>query len=181
MGPGKPSLIFVVVLGDLFYTARPTADIDMVVGTIASSRHIGLLVSKYVDQMAAYFATGMWEPFQSKLWLIFSAEDQEHFDSRWLLLRPLAERGWLVGVDLAPLVGPVRLPDDALALLRWVILAGECVSGTPGSIIRPMDPAWARSIKRQCRDGGIPLFVKRMTGEDPIPPDLLDRQFPKIG
>jgi protein gp37 len=178
MGPGKPSLIFVVVLGDLFYTKRPTAIIDKVVATIASSKHIGLLVTKYVDQMAAYFATGIWELFRSKLWLILSVENQEQFDSRWARLRPLAMRGWLVGVSIAPLIEAIRLPDDGL--LRWVIVAGECVSGAPGSIIRPMEPAWVRSIKRQCRSGGIPLFVKRMTGEDPIPPDLLDRGFPHV-
>src|SRR5262245_373868 len=37
LGPGKPSLIFVVVTGDLFVEGRPTEDIDRVCRTIALS------------------------------------------------------------------------------------------------------------------------------------------------
>jgi protein gp37 len=175
MGPGQPSLIFVVVLGDLFYRDRPTAIIDKVVATIVSSRHIGLLVTKYVDQMARYFATAQWEPWQSKLWLGFSAEDQRRFDDRWPLMRPLAERGWLVFVSIAPMIAPVRLPADFLVLGGWVVVGGE-----EGALddIRDMRPSWARNIRDQCARAGVPLFVKRLAGEAPIPPDLLNREFP---
>src|SRR5262245_30206053 len=46
LGPGKPSLIFVVDMGDLFHEQRPLAIVHRVVGAIAWSRHIGLLLTK---------------------------------------------------------------------------------------------------------------------------------------
>lgn len=46
--------------------------------------------------------------------------------------------------------------------INWVIVGGE--SG-PGA--RPFDLAWARSIVRQCREAGVPCFVKQL-GDNPI-------------
>ena len=102
LGQGQPSLIFVVVKGDLFYTKRVKEDlasINRVCGTIAASKHIGLLVTKYTEEMATYFAA--LDPrtvrrWRSQLWLCFSAENQEWFDKRWADIRPLAEAGWFL-------------------------------------------------------------------------------------
>ena len=128
LGPGQPSLIFVVVTGDLFVTGRPAKHIDKVCATIAASEHIGLLVTKYTAEMADYFAVRTpatvrrWQP---KLWLGFSAENQEWFDKRWVDMCPLAKAGWFVFVSIAPMIGPVTLPPDFLALAKWVIVNGE--------------------------------------------------------
>jgi hypothetical protein len=56
LGLGKPSLIFVVLEGDLFVRGRPKEDIDRVCRTIAASEHIGLPVTKYTAEMAAFAA-----------------------------------------------------------------------------------------------------------------------------
>ena len=57
LGPGKPNLIFAVVDGDLFAEVRPKVQRPKeVCRTLAASKHIGLLCSKYTRQMAAYFA-----------------------------------------------------------------------------------------------------------------------------
>ncbi len=87
MGAGKPSLIFVVDMGDLFYEGHPTSRIDQVVGTIVLSAHIGLLLTRRPHRMAEYFADRsdditlrLWQP---KLWLGFSAERQREFDLAW--------------------------------------------------------------------------------------------------
>jgi protein gp37 len=178
LGPNGPSLIFVVVNGDLFHEDRPTAIINRVVATIAQSEHIGLLVTKRAHVMANFFQQlhpRTAERWKSKLWLIFSAENQFWFDRRWSQIRPLAEeRGWFVGVSLAPLLGPVVLPDDFLRLAKWTIVGGE-----EGKLehIRDMELRWARAIRDQCR-GRIPFFLKRMTGEEAIPPDLQIWEFP---
>ena len=69
--------------------------------------------------MADYFAAldprtvKRWHP---KFWLCFSAENQEYFDERWADLRPFAEAGWFVFTSLSPLLAPVTLPPDFLAL-----------------------------------------------------------------
>lgn len=43
--------------------------------------------------------------------------------------------------------------------LDWVITGGE--SG-PGA--RPMDPSWARSLRDQCEEAGVPFFFKQWGG-----------------
>ena len=57
--------------------------------------------------------------------------------------------------------------------LDWVVCGGE--SG-PG--YRPMDPDWARSIRDQCKQAGVPFFMKQMAGKARIPWDLLIREYP---
>jgi protein gp37 len=55
MGPGQPSLIFVGMMTDLFHEDRSTKIIDQVVSTLILSQHIGLLLTKRPERMAAYF------------------------------------------------------------------------------------------------------------------------------
>ena len=117
--------------------------------------------------------------WKSKLWLCFSAETQGCFDERWPDLRPFAEAGWFVGVSISPMLGPVTLPPDALELLRWVIVNGECEQITP-ELCRPMDADWARAIRDQCKAAGIPFFMRAMHSGAYVPPDLRIRQFPSV-
>jgi protein gp37 len=115
----------------------------------------------------------------AKLWLGFSAENQHWFDHRWADMRRLAEAGWTVFVSIAPMIGPVTLPADFLALgpRAWVIVAGE--QGRHADC-RDMDPNWARAVRDQCTAAGIPFFMKQMAKGAPIPPDLQIRQFPSV-
>jgi protein gp37 len=184
LGPGKPNLIFVVMEGDLFVEGRPKEDINQVCATIAFSRHIGLLCTKYTQQMANYFAS--LDPrtvrrWKSKLWLCFSAEDQECFDRRWAGLRPFAEAGWFVFTSLSPFLEPVTLPSDFLALgpRTWVVVNGECEQINPDDC-RPMEADWARAIRDQCRAAGIPFFMRAMHSGAYVPPDLHITEFPSL-
>ena len=182
LGPGQPSLIFVVEMGDLFAEDRPTEIINDVCQIIALSAHLGLLLTKRTARMAEFFATldprtvRRWLP---KLWLGFSAENQEWFDARWSDVRPLADAGWFVFVSIAPMIGPVILPPDFLAPGRraWVIVAGE---QGPHRACRIMQPNWARALRDQCAASSIPFFLKQMSKKEPIPPDLLIREFPSL-
>lgn len=58
--------------------------------------------------------------------------------------------------------------------IDWVICGGE--SG-PGA--RPMHPDWARDLKFQCKSAGVPFFFKQMSKKQPIPDDLIIREYPK--
>ena len=181
LGPGQPLLIFVVDMGDIFYEDRPTPIINRVCATIAQSEHIGLIVTRCTRRAAEYFTAldvrtvRRWQP---QLWLGFSAENQEWFARRWADMRRLADAGWFIFVSIAPMLGPVTLPDDFLALGKrtWVIVAGE--QGKPHKICRPMEADWARALRDQCRPSGIPFFLKQMAKSEPIPPGLLIREFP---
>jgi len=179
LGPGQPGLIFIGDMCDIFIQGRRSEIIDRICGTVALSPHIGMLLTRRTKRMADYFATldprtaRRWQP---KLWLGFSAENQAWLDRRWADVRALANSGWFTFVSIAPMIGPVTLPDDFLKLGRWVIVAGE-----RGRLrkIRAMRPAWARAVRDQCRDHGIPLFVKQMAKFKARPPDLRIRQFPR--
>jgi protein gp37 len=180
LGHGKPSLIFIGDMSDLFHEDRPSEIIGRVCATIALTDHIGLLLTKRTARMAEYFAMRHpstlrhWKP---KLWLGFSAERQREFDTRWTNMRPLADAGWLVFVSIAPMIGPVKLPPDFLALRDrgWVIVAGE---QGPHRHCRDMRTDWALVIRDQCVASNIAFFMKQMARKEPIPPDLLIRQFP---
>jgi protein gp37 len=175
LGKGKPSLIFISDMSDLFHEDRPTSVIDRTLATVASSNHIGLVLTKRTDRMAEYFKRR--ERWKSKLWLGFSAENQNWFDRRWPAMRQLAERGWLVFVSIAPMLGPVKLPDDSLTLLRWVICSGE---QGPLAHIRHIHPDWVRAVRDRCAEDHIAFFMKQMSGKRRIPRDLQIRQFPRI-
>lgn len=137
---------------------------------------------------------GLW-PLPN-VWLGTSASDQASADKRIpeLLACPAAVRF----LSAEPLLGPVNLTRmdpllfDATAnaltgkwrwnggpvtqetpRLDWIIVGGE--SG-PGA--RPMDAAWAESIRDQCRAAGVAFFMKQMAKKAPIPTDLMVREFP---
>lgn len=106
-------------------------------------------------------ATGDWWPLPN-VWLGVSAEDQKRADLRIpaLLDTPAAVRF----VSAEPLLGPIDLHGDPIGKdsvfwighLDWVIVGGE--SG-PGA--RPMHPDWARSMRDQCVDAGVPFLFKQ--------------------
>jgi protein gp37 len=97
-----------------------------------------------------------------------------------LAVRDLAQRGFLIFVSIAPMIGPIMLPDDSLSLIKWVICSGE---QGPLAHVRPMKASWARAVRDQClHDAAVPIafFMKQVAGKKPIKPDLLIfRQFPQ--
>jgi len=174
LGVDQPSLIFVNVLTDTFQTNRPAWVIDKTVSTIAASQHIGLFLTKYCERLVDHFDRPRPEHWRQRCWVGLSAERQQEFDQRWAVMRRLPDLGYVTFASLAPLLGPIVLPDDFLRRASWVVIGGETGRGW-----RPMNPDWARSIRDACREAGVPLFVYRMAGRKPIPPDLRIHQFPK--
>lgn len=101
------------------------------------------------------------------VWLGTSVEDQDAADERvpHLLRCPAAVRF----LSCEPLLGPVDLDNwlweeagpawagrNLSPGIDWVIVGGE--SG-PGA--RPMDPAWAVSLRDQCAAADVPLHFKQ--------------------
>lgn len=115
------------------------------------------------------------------VWIGTSVEDQERANQRIpILLRIPAAIRWL---SCEPLLGPVDLGQAAgcgpgcshehcLPLeIDWVVVGGE--SG-PGA--RPMDEAWARSLRDQCAAADVPFFCKQLSipGSTKVLKDLAD-------
>ncbi len=182
LGVGKPSLIFIASMSEPFLEGRPQAILDRTFGTVALSKHIGQVCTKCPSRMLDYFTAldlrtvRRWQP---RFWLGFSAERQQEFDLRWPYMRGLAKLGWTIFVSIAPMLAPVALPQDFLALgdRAWVICSGE--QGRHDRC-RPMDPDWVLAVKQQCGEAHVPLFVKQMARLAPIPPYLISRQFPTV-
>lgn len=72
-----------------------------------------------------------------------------------------------------PLLGQVILDKYAP---DWIIAGGETDQGAHKA--RYAEPAWLRSLMRQSGELGRAFFMKQMTRKDPIPADLLVRQWP---
>lgn len=132
-----------------------------------------------------------WVPPQ--IWLGVSVEDQAMADRRIpvLLKTPAAKRF----VSYEPALGPVDfkrfLPiqldpsryvasqlgdrstdgftDGTFPGLDWIIPGGES-----GPYARPCDIAWARNTIAQCKEAGVPCFVKQLGAS----PYLIDMQAP---
>lgn len=102
------------------------------------------------------------------IWVGTSVENQEYADKRIpeLLKIPAAVRF----LSVEPLLGPVNISewlscDTCLDrrvhwcganLVDWVIVGGES-----GHNARPMHPDWARGIRDQCQEAGVPFFMKQ--------------------
>lgn len=126
-------------------------------------------------------------PIIPNVWLGTSVEDQKTADQRIpiLLETPAALRF----LSCEPLLGPIEFSDvirrsdcvaqlgkKALDGISWVIVGGES-----GPRARPCDVAWIRSIVRQCREAGVPAFVKQIGARpvgwgDYLPVILRDRK-----
>ena len=116
------------------------------------------------------------------VWLGVSVEDQQRADERIPALLKIPTR--LRFVSFEPLLEAIdlskveawrtsetgMLPDGSPPKLDigWSIVGGES-----GPNARPCNIEWIRSIVRQCREAGVPCFVKQM-GSKPIESDLIE-------
>src|SRR5690348_11151381 len=116
------------------------------------------------DQLLTYRSRRMRELLPSRIsfaadephiWWGVSVENQRAGIPRISHLQASTARVRFLSVE--PLLED--LGELKLAGIHWVIVGGE--SG-PGA--RPMKPEWVLSIKRQCRDFGVPFFFKQWGG-----------------
>lgn len=108
------------------------------------------------------------------VWLGVSVEDQAAANERIpLLLQTSAAVRWL---SMEPLLGPVDLSaididghheilplggawlgrENGYPRIDWVVVGGES-----GPKARPMHPTWARVLRDQCADAGVPFLFKQ--------------------
>ena len=109
----------------------------------------------------------------SNIWLGITAEDQIAYDRRWPILQKIPAAVRFISYE--PAIGPLRIPFKGWISPTpdWVICGGES-----GPNRRHMPDAWARDALVDCADRGIPFFMKQMSGREPIPSELMVREFP---
>jgi len=75
-------------------------------------------------------------------------------------------------VSIEPQVA--RIGNIDLEGIRWVIQGGES-----GNKKRPFDISWAYKMKEVCQQQNVPYFFKQIDKKQPIPQDLMIREFPE--
>lgn len=133
------------------------------------------------------------DEWPKNLWIGMTIENSKRMEERAKYAKRIREAGCpvvfasceplLEGIDLRPWL-------DRDRGINWVIAGGE--SGAANKI-RPLDPLWARMLRDQCGDAGVPYFFKQLgngvvgltykgKGEDwnDVPEDLRVREFPTI-
>lgn len=190
----KPRRIFVCSMGDLFHEDVPEYAIlavwqkmgefhgldGQILPVEQRPGHIYMVLTKRpkraLDFLSCHYPRGF---ARRNLLIGVTCENQKRADERIpvLLQIPAAVRF----VSIEPMLGPVDLSvktfwDDPSAGIQWVIVGGETGPGA-----RPMAPVWARSVRDQCRAAGVPFFMKQMAKKEPIPEDLMIREYPYRG
>lgn len=173
----KPRRIFVNSMSDLFHHEVPDFFIRTVFDVMAACpQHTFQILTKRAERMQfLLWSEWDWKPAPN-VWLGVSVEDQATADQRIpLLLQTPAAVRWisaeplLAPVDLAQSVGQAifwRNENDPDRRIDWVVAGGES-----GAKARPMNPAWARSLRDQCATASVP-FLHKQNGEW-VPSDLL--------
>jgi protein gp37 len=95
------------------------------------------------------------------IWIGTSVEDRRFGLPRIDRLREIPAAVRFLSVE--PLLEDLGTID--LAGIDWVIVGGESDQGKAKG--RPFDVRWARSLRDQCREAGVPFFLKQL-GSRPI-------------
>jgi protein gp37 len=166
--------VFCASLADVFDNEVPKKWREDLWELIWTTRNLSwLLVTKRVGNVA-----GMMPPewikygFPDNVRLLITVCNQEEADRDIPKLLALPCKN---GVSYEPALGPIdwsriKVPSDgSLELcaggkhsrrIEWIIVGGESTQGAGKA--RPFDLAWARSTVAQCKDAGVPVFVKQL-------------------
>jgi protein gp37 len=169
----KPRRVFLNSMSDLWHDA---VEVDLIARVFAvmalSQRHTFQLLTKRPGRMCSVLADGgFWDLVKSvaaeygpvceveaavearalaNLWVGVSVETQ-----KWAPVRldklAATTAGAVRFVSCEPLLGELDIRPWLAGGLDWVIVGGESGSGA-----RPMHPDWARSLRDQCIDAGVP-------------------------
>jgi protein gp37 len=161
---GRRQRVFCASLADVFDNQVDPAwraDLfDLVRGTPALD---WLLLTKRPQNIAKMLPKAWPDGGMPNVWLGTTAEDQDRFDQRWPVLSrvPAAVRF----ISYEPAIGPVRLDQTLVVQPDWLIVGGESGHGA-----RPMRPAWARDIIKDCEEKGVAPFFKQWgaIGNNPL-------------
>lgn len=190
---GSRHRIFVNSMSDLFFEAFSNEEIAAVFGVMGAALHHDFIVlTKRPERMAEWFAwvaaypTGLksrptsaaltcsseaqrrvgwkWSTLSDtwplpNVWIGVSAEDQPRWDERKRFIHDCPAAVKLASFE--PLLGPIVMGATGRLHLDWAIIGSE-----NGPRWRPMQDDWARSLRDECADGDVRLFLKQMRDAD---------------
>ena len=150
-----PRLVFVDSMSDLFHPEVPLDFIQRVFSVMADTpRHTYQILTKRSKRLADFAPDLDWPP---NVWMGVSVEN-DRYTFRIDHLRSVEAAVRFVSAE--PLLGP--LPGLDLSSIHWLIAGGES-----GPNARPMDEAWVRDLRDQCREANVAFFFKQWGGRTP--------------
>ena len=153
----NPKMIFVNSMSDLFQEGVPDEYVEAVARVmIAAKWHTFQVLTKRSERLRDLLNTKIeLAAKQPHIWWGVSVENKKHGLPRIDHLRESsAVRRFLSIEPLLEDLGEINLDGT-----NWVIVGGESGAGS-----RPMEKAWVRSIRKQCRRARVPFFFKQWGG-----------------
>ena len=158
----KPRKVFVNSMSDLFHPRVPFEYITRVFDVMRDTpHHIYQVLTKRPGRIPAWWEQngasfeGEWP---ANVWIGTSVENQKYAPRIAVLERVPAPVRF---VSAEPLLDALDLSEylrrDAL---QWVIVGGES-----GHRARDMEIEWARELRDQCSQYGVPFFLKQLGGK----------------
>lgn len=164
----KPKKIFICSMSDLFHEYVTYGFIAAVLRVIKKNpQHIFQILTKRPEN-ALGFQERKCIDWPKNVWFGVTAENQEQFDKRVYELASINAKVKFVSIE--PMLESIHLCGG---VADWIIVGGETGPGA-----REMKVDWARSIRDQCQENGVPFFFKQMSKKQPIPGDLNIKEFP---
>jgi len=168
----KPRRVFVCSMGDLFHESIITDDIHSLFRTMLfCSKHIFMILTKRPERMKNLLMDSSWRVGEN-VWLGVSVENQKRADERIPILLQISAAVRFVSVE--PMLEPIDF-TSYLSELNWTICGGES-----GPVRRLFNLDWARDLRDQCKEAEVPFFMKQVDKVQPIPDDLMIREYPKV-
>jgi len=177
---GRIDTVFCLSLGDIWDNEVPDSwrrEAFQVMDDTPNLRY--LLLSKRIGN-AVKMCDG--NPLPRNAALGATMVNQEEWDRDFPKLQHARyeTRALFTFASVEPMLGPI---DARGGLPDWVIVGAE--SGKADEV-RRMDPAWAQSLREQCKAAGVSFFMKQMSGPagrpikdiDAFPDDLRVREWP---
>lgn len=152
-----PRRVFVNSMSDLFHDGVPDDYIAAVVDVmVRADWHTYQVLTKRSERMRDLLRSRLrFAAAKSHIWWGVSVEDRRYGLPRVAHLRSAPAAVRFLSVE--PLLEDLGTFD--LSGIHWVIVGGESGFGA-----RPMLREWVVSIRRQCRQHGIPFFFKQWGG-----------------
>lgn len=156
-GGGRKPRVFCASLADVFDNQVPQSwRIDLWALIERTPELDWLLLTKRPENIASMLPKGRGASWCfPNVWFGTTAEDQAHYNRRWPVLSRVPAA--LAFISYEPALGPLTdLYATAGQAPDWIICGGES-----GPSARPMHPQWARDLRDQCAEAGIPFFFKQ--------------------
>lgn len=186
----KPRVILVNDMSDFFHKDVPFKwRMEAVLEMAMAKQHIFLLLTKRPENIHflfnVFFRKSTEDQDFKNIWLGVSVENQKTADERipellkiphfkkWVSVEPMLESINIIDKISEKHFYSIHNAYDILPKINWLICGSETGQGA-----RHMNPEWAKYLLYQCKSASVPFFMKQMSGKEPIPKDLMVREYP---